>query len=76
MGAMRDWAKGLSQEEQEEWLADPVTGKVRQGLSEHISSQRHRLVEACRTRDLPALRWEAGFLDGLKAVEQMIEDES
>jgi len=75
MGTLREWAKGLSQEEQEEYLDDPLTGRVRACLQDSVARQRTNLVDQCRTRDLERLRYEAGLLDGLEQALRLIEEE-
>ncbi len=77
MEVQREWAKGLSQEEQEEYLADPTTGVLRDALQAQVRNQERRVLSATRTSSLEAIRWEAGFLEGLRALTNWLrEDES
>ena len=69
----RRWAH--DQEEQEEFLADPILVRLREVLRADIQNQRHRVLECLRTADLPRVRWEAGLLEGMASVLSEIEDD-
>ena len=60
---LRRWAR--DQEEQEEFLGDQVTERLRAVLEEDLRVHSRNLLDRCRTASVDLLRYEAGVREGL-----------
>jgi len=70
---LKPWAR--SQEEEEEFLRDEQTGRLRAVLLKLRQGQRRTVLDTASRRDLPQVRYEAGVYEGLrKAIELITED--
>ena len=70
---IRRWAH--DQEEQEEFLADPILARFREVLLSDLQAQRHRLMGKCRTGSLEEIRFEMGMVTALEDIVREIEED-